>query len=94
MTLVTVQFYSLWRLCLGLDRLSLEADNVEKALAEIEERFGARLREQLQSRRIQVDGKIQDYSIVLVNGINLRNLEQTELKEGDILHILPLGAGG
>lgn len=94
MASVTVRFYSLWRLYLGIDRLSLEVDNLEEALAQIEVRFGSRLREQLQVRGIQVDGKMQDYSLVLLNGTSLRNLEQTELREGDILHIFPPAAGG
>ena len=94
MASITVRFYSLWRLYLDIDRLSLQADNLEEALAQVEERFGCRLREQLQARGIQVDGKVQDYSLVLLNGINLRKLEQTKLREGDILAIFPPAAGG
>ena len=97
MASITVRFYGLWSRYLEIDRLSLEADNVEEALTQMEERFGSRLRRQLEQfrvRGIQVDGKMQDYSLVLLNGINVRNLKLTELKEGDILHILPPAAGG
>jgi len=94
MASITVRFYSLWRLYLGIDRLCLEVDSLEEALAQLEERFGSRLREQLQVRGIQVAGKMGDYSLVLLSGINLRNLKQTRLREGDILHIFPPAAGG
>jgi len=37
---------------------------------------------------------MEDYSLILLNGIALRNLKSTELKEGDVLHIFPPGIGG
>lgn len=97
MASIIVRFYGLWSSYLKIDRLSIEADNVEGALTQVEERFGSRLRQQLEQFRvpgIQMNGKIQDYSLVLLNGINIRNLKLTELKEGDILHILPPAIGG
>jgi len=94
MASITVKFYSLWRLYLGVDSVTLQADNLDEALAQVEERFGPRLREQLQADGVQVDGKIQDYSLILLNGTSLRNLKQTSLKEGDILQIFPPATGG
>ena len=94
MASITVRFYSLWRLYLGIGNVSLEADNIDEALEQMEERFGSQLREKVQAHGIQLDEKMRDYSQVLLNGINLRNLEQTELKDGDVLHIFPPGAGG
>jgi molybdopterin converting factor small subunit len=97
MASIIVRFYGLWSRYLETDRLSIEADNVEGALTQVEERFGSRLRQQLEEFRvggIQVNGKIQDYSLVLLNGINIRNLKLTGLKEGDVLHILPPATGG
>jgi molybdopterin converting factor small subunit len=97
MASITVRFYGLWSRYLETDRLSIEAYNIEGALAQIEDRFGSCLRRQLgqfQVPEIQTNGKIQDYSLVLLNGINIRNLKLTELKEGDVLHILPPTAGG
>jgi molybdopterin converting factor small subunit len=97
MASITVRFYGLWSRYLETDRLLIEADNVESALAQVEERFGSRLRQQLEQFRVpgvQMNGKIQDYSLVLLNGINIRNLKLAELKEGDVLQILPPAAGG
>jgi molybdopterin converting factor small subunit len=94
MASITVQFYSIYRLYLGIDRLSLEADDLGEALAQVEERFGSRLREQLQMRGIGLDQKMQDFSLILLNGINIRNLVETKLREGSVLHIFPPSAGG
>lgn len=94
MALITVKFYSLWRQYLGVDNISLDASNLEEALVQIEEKFGPRLRDQLHADGIQVDGKIQDYSLMLLNGTSLRNLKQTNLKDGDQLQIFPPATGG
>lgn len=94
MASVTVRFYSLWRQYLGIDGIKIEADNIQEALAQVEEKFGHQLRDQLNANGIQVDGKIQDYSLVLLNGASLRNLKQTDLKDGDQLQIFPPATGG
>ena len=94
MAVITVRFYSLWRQYLGVNSVSLEADNIEVALAKIEDEFGARLREQLKIDGIQADGKLQDYSLILLNGTSLRNLRQKDLKDGDVLQIFPPASGG
>jgi molybdopterin converting factor small subunit len=94
MASITVRFYSLWRQYLGVDSITIQADNLDEALAQVEERFGPRLREQLQADGVQVSGKIQDYSLILLNGTSLRNLKQTSLKEKDALQIFPPAVGG
>jgi molybdopterin converting factor small subunit len=94
MPLITVRFYSLWRQYLGIDNISLDAGNLEEALVQVEEKFGPRLRDQLKADGIQVNGKIQDYSLMLLNGTSLRNLKQTDLREGDQLQIFPPATGG
>jgi len=48
----------------------------------------------LENAGILLDGKIQDYSLILLNGVTLRNLKSTDLKEGDVLHIFPPAIGG
>ena len=94
MASITVRFYSIYRLYLGIDRLSIEADDLGDALAQMEERFGSRLREQLQMRGIEPGQQMQDFSLILLNGINIRNLRETKLREGGVLHIFPPSAGG
>jgi len=94
MASITVQFHSLYRLYLCIDRLSLQADDLDEALGQMEEKFGSRLREQFEKRGIELDQKMQDFSLILLNGINIRNLRETKLREGDTLHIFPPSAGG
>jgi molybdopterin converting factor small subunit len=72
----------------------LQADDIQDALAQLEEKFGRRLRESLETAGVHLDGRIEDYSLILLNGITLRNLESNNLKEGDVLHIFPPAIGG
>jgi molybdopterin converting factor small subunit len=94
MALITVRFYSLWRSYLGIDSSTLQADDIQDALGQLETKFGPRLRERLRTAGVHLDGKIQDYSLILLNGISLRNIKSTTLKEGDVLHIFPPAIGG
>lgn len=94
MALVTVRFYSLWRSYLGTASTTLEADHIQDALTQLEEEFGPLLRQKLHTVGIKLDGKIQDYSLILLHGIALRNLKSNNLKEGDVLHIFPPAIGG
>jgi len=94
MALITVRFYSLWRSYLGTDSSALQADDIQDALSQLETEFGPRLREKLETAGVHLDGKIQDYSLILLNGISLRNIKSTALKEGDVLHIFPPAIGG
>jgi len=94
MTLVTVRFYSLWRSYLGTDSTTLQADHIQDALTQLETKFSSLLREKLETAGVHLDGKIQDYSLILLNGIALRNIKTTALKEGDVLHIFPPAIGG
>jgi molybdopterin converting factor small subunit len=94
MALVTVRLYSLWRSYLGMDSATLQADDIQDALAQLETKFGPRLRAKLETAGVHLDGKIQNYSLILLNGIALRNVKTTALKEGDVLHIFPPAIGG
>ena len=94
MASITVRFYSLWRSYLGIDSSTLQADDIQDALNQLETRFGPRLREKLETAGVHLDGKIQNYSLILLNGISLRNIKSTALKEGDVLHIFPPAIGG
>ena len=94
MAVVTARFYSLWRSRLGTDSATLQADDIDDALTQLEEKLGSQLREKLDACGIHLDGKIQDHSLILLNGTALRNLKTTDLKEGDVLHIFPPAMGG
>ena len=94
MSLITVRFYSLWRSYIGTASTTLQADHIQEALTQLEEKFSPLLREKLGNAGIRLNGKIQDYSLILLNGIALRNLKSNNLKKGDVLHIFPPAIGG
>ncbi|MBM4449680.1 MAG: hypothetical protein FJ022_02560, partial [Chloroflexi bacterium] len=94
MPLITVQFYTLWRQYLGVDQVSIEAESLEDALNQIDQRYGAVLKAKLQARGVKVDGKMHDFSMVLLNNTNVRNLKADTLKEGDALRFFPPVMGG
>ena len=94
MASVTVRFYRLWRSYLGIGSAAFQADDIHDTLTQIEEKFGLRLQEKLLIAGVHLDGRMQDYSLILLNGIALRNLKSTDLKEGDVLHIFPPAIGG
>ena len=94
MASITVRFYGLWSLYLDTNAISLEENSLRKVLDRMDKEYGCRLQEQLQKSGVQVTGKLQDYSLVLLNGINISNVEGDELKEGDKLQIFPPAAGG
>jgi molybdopterin converting factor small subunit len=94
MASIKVRFYSLWRTYLKLDEIALQAGTLSDALGQIDERFGSQLREKLGAKGIHLEGMVQDYSLILLNGTNLRNLKTQRLKEGDVLHVFPPSMGG
>jgi len=94
MTDITVRFYTLWRQYLGIDKVEIRAEDIEGALAQVDEKYGTILREELQAHGVKVHGKIQDFSLVLLHNKSLRSLEETALQDGDVLHIFPPVLGG
>lgn len=96
MATVTVRFYTFLQHILGTDSLFLEADNVEEAVRQLEEKFQSRLQEQLQERGIPGGAKLRDFCLLVLNGrtVDKQNLGQVELKAGDTLQVFPPAAGG
>lgn len=94
MAKVTVKFYSLWQVYAGTEAVMLEADDLWKALEQVEEQFGARIRKGLKSKGVELPGRIEDFSLVLLNGTNIKQVKDTALKDGDTIHIMPPLAGG
>ena len=94
MAAITVQFYTLWKQFLGFDKVEIKAENLEDALNQIDNKYGTTLREKLQARGTKVNGKIEDFSLVLLNNRNLHNVKESSLREGDVLQFFPPVLGG
>jgi len=65
---------------------------VEELLTLLSEKYGKKFREYIYNKK----GKVQDFLSFLVNGKNINVLQgfDTELKEGDIIAIIPPVGGG
>lgn len=92
MARITVRFYTTLKEKVGKGKVELEAKNVADALENLKRQFGTKFTDQL----YDPSGKIKDYYILLLSGhtIDREEIEKTEVKEGDILHIFPPIAGG
>lgn len=76
-----------------VDEIQLKnAITVEELLAILSEKYGKKFREYIYNKK----GKVQDFLSFLVNGKNINVLQEldTELKQGDILAIIPPVGGG
>ncbi len=91
---ITVKFYGLWQLQLGFNSIDLEAHDVDEALCILDTRFSQHLEVSRTRMGLKMEGYLRDNSVVLLNGIGLRNLKDTVLKKGDILSIFPPIGGG
>jgi len=94
MALIKVRFYSMLSRGLGADTVTLQAADVQEALLQIEKTFGSRIRRELESEGVRLYGEIRDYCLILLNGTNIRNLNSTDLRDGDTLHVFPRAIGG
>ena len=94
MAAITVQFYTLWKQYLDVDKVEIQADNLEDALDQIDKKYGKVLRDKLQFSGARVDGKIHDFSLVLLNNKSIRNMKESLLREGDVLRFFPPVLGG
>jgi len=65
---------------------------VEELLNLLSEKYGRKFREYIYNKK----GKVQDFLSFLVNGRNINVLQgfDTELKQGDIIAIIPPVGGG
>jgi molybdopterin synthase sulfur carrier subunit len=92
---VEVKFFTSLREITGkkADEIQLQnVINVEELLNLLSEKYGEKFREYIYDKK----GKVQDFLSFLVNGRNINVLQgfDTELKQGDIIAILPPVGGG
>ena len=94
MATVNIRFVGPWRLYLSVDTIALQAGTVEGALAQVEDRYGPRYHARLLSRGVKIKRSITDDSNILLNRINIRQLSDHRLKEGDHMDLIPRFVGG
>lgn len=92
---VEVRFFTSLREITGKKKEEVQLQstiNVEELLTELSKKYGGEFREYLYNE----DGNVHNYLSILVNGKSTNALQglDTELKEGDIIAILPPVGGG
>jgi len=92
---VEVKFFTSLREITGkkADEIQLQTViTVEELLNLLSEKYGKNFREYIYNKK----GKVQDFLSFLVNGRNINVLKgfDTELKQGDIIAIIPPVGGG
>jgi molybdopterin synthase sulfur carrier subunit len=92
---VEVKFFTSLREITGkkADEIPLQTvSTVEELLNLLSEKYGKKFREYIYSK----EGNVQDFLSFLVNGRNINVLQgfDTELKQGDIIAIIPPVGGG
>ncbi len=92
MASVRVLTFSNIKHIIGEKLFSMETNSIENLLEQLIDKYGTALKQELYDE----EGKFRKIYRILVNGRNIHILNgfQTELKEGDMVVIMPAIAGG
>jgi len=91
---VNINFIGPWRLFLGVRSVTVEIDSIDEARDYVEATYGPVFQKKLKSRGVTKEQSIWDNSNILLNGRNIRQLDEPFLKDGDNLDLLSRVAGG
>jgi molybdopterin converting factor small subunit len=94
MAKININFIGPWRLFLGVRTAAAEVNSIDEARAYIETRYEPVYQEKLKSRGRKRMQSIWDSSNILLNGRNIKQLDEPVLKDGDNLDLLLIVAGG
>lgn len=79
---------------MGVRTTTAAVNTIDEARAYVETHYGPVYQEKLKSRGINKRQSIWDNSTVLLNGRNIRQLDEPILTDGDTLDLLLIVAGG
>jgi molybdopterin converting factor small subunit len=91
---ITINFIGAWRLVLGVRSVTVEVTTIDEAKAYIEAEYGPVYQGKFRSRGVNKKQSIWESSNILLNGRNIKQLDQPVLKDGDTLDLLLIVAGG
>ena len=74
--------------------VTVEVNSIDEARDYVETNYGPVYQKKLKFRGIKKKQSVWDNSNVLLNGMNIRQLDELFLKDGDNLYLLPLVGGG
>jgi len=91
---VNINFIGPWRLFLSVRSVTVDVNSIDEARDYVETNYAPIYQKKLQSRGIKKKQSVWDSSNILLNGRNIRQLDEPALKDGDNLDLLPRVAGG
>ena len=94
MAKVTVNFMGPWRLFLEERSITIDINNIDEVRDYLERNYEPIYHDKLKSRGINKMQSIWDNSNILLNGRNVKQSEATVLKDGDIMYLVSIVAGG
>jgi molybdopterin converting factor small subunit len=90
---VNIRFIGLWRLFLGVRAVTVEVKSIEEARDYVETNYGPRYQHKLRSS-VNKKQSVWESSNILLNGRNIRQLDEPVLEDGDTIDLIPMVAGG
>ncbi len=91
---IHINFIGAWRLVLGVRAITADVGTIDEAKAYIETQYGPVYQEKFRSRGVNKKQSIWESSNILLNGRNIKQLDEPVLKDGDSLDLLLVVAGG
>ncbi len=94
MATVNVRFVGPWRLYMGVERFTLQAETVEDAVEQMETAYGPKYHERLLRGGITEKRTISGDSNILVNRVHIRQITDHNLRDSDNIDVIPRFVGG
>lgn len=94
MAKVNINFIGPWRVFLGTRTVTVNINSIDEARDYVETHYGPVYEKKLKSMGVKKKQSIWDHSIFLLNGRNIKQLDEPVFKDGDNLDLMLLVAGG
>ena len=94
MAKVHINFIGPLKVFLGAQTVTVDIDSIDEAREYVETHYGPVYQKKLKSMGVNKKQSIWDSSVFLLNGRNIRKLDEPVLKDGDHLDLVLLVAGG
>ncbi len=90
---VRINFIGLLKLFLDVQTITVDLESTDEAKAYVETHYGPAYERKLKSIGVHKKQSIWDSSVFLLNGTTIAS-KGVALKDGDILDLIPMVAGG